>query len=105
MGVQRVLRDLQLRISQSQKRNTEDKVHCRSVAALALVAAGVLCAGNVLAQSWGPRGLDELKQEAQRRADNRLPPVGGVKSEDMREALSNLNSLEPDAWEIGRAHV
>jgi pimeloyl-ACP methyl ester carboxylesterase len=50
------------------------------------------------AQSTGPRDLNELKQEAQRRADRNLPPVGGVKPEDMREALAGLNSLEPDAW-------
>jgi pimeloyl-ACP methyl ester carboxylesterase len=50
------------------------------------------------AQSSGPRDLAELKQEAQRRADRNLPPVAGVKSEDMREALASLNSLEPDAW-------
>src|SRR5258705_2948459 len=50
------------------------------------------------AQSAGPRDLNELKQEAQRRADRNLPPVGGVSSADMREALAGLDSLEPDAW-------
>jgi esterase FrsA len=64
------------------------------VAALALTAGS----GGLLAQSTGPRDLAELKQEAQRRADRGLPPVSGVKPADMREALSNLNSLEPDAW-------
>src|SRR5258705_6293796 len=63
-----------------------------------LLAFAVLAAGGASAQSWGPRGLEELKQEAQRRADNRLPPVGSIKSEDMREALSNIGSLEPDVW-------
>jgi pimeloyl-ACP methyl ester carboxylesterase len=53
---------------------------------------------GVLAQSTGPRDLAELKQEAQRRADRSLPPVGGVKAEDMREALANINNLEPDTW-------
>lgn len=62
-----------------------------------LVALTVMVA-PVNAQSWGPRGLDELKQEAQRRADRRLPPVGNVKPDDMREALAGLTSLEPDAW-------
>src|SRR5258706_1358229 len=50
------------------------------------------------AQSAGPRDLNELKQEAQRRAERNLPPVGGVSSADMREALAGLDSLEPDAW-------
>jgi pimeloyl-ACP methyl ester carboxylesterase len=63
-----------------------------------LLAFAVLAAGGASAQSWGPRGLEELKQEAQRRADNRLPPVGSIKSDDMKEALSNIGSLEPDVW-------
>jgi hypothetical protein len=65
--------------------------------AVALLAAA-LAPAQALAQSAGPRDLAELKQEAQRRADRNLPPVGGVKSDDMREALAGLGSLEPDAW-------
>ncbi len=68
-----------------------------SAVVVALVAA-VMIPASAYAQSTGPRDLAELKQEAQRRADRRLPPVGGVRSEDMREALAGLNSLEPDAW-------
>jgi len=60
--------------------------------------AAVLVPAPAIAQSTGPRDLNELKQEAQRRADRNLPPVGRVKPEDMREALAGLNSLEPDAW-------
>ena len=62
------------------------------------LALAALVPAHTIAQSTGPRDLAELKQEAQRRADRNLPPVGSVKSEDMREALANLNSLEPDAW-------
>lgn len=51
-----------------------------------------------VAQSTGPRDLAELKQEAQRRADRNLPPLGGVSPADVREALAGLASLEPDAW-------
>ena len=50
------------------------------------------------AQSWGPRTLPQLKAEAQRRADGALPPVDHVKPADMREALAQINSLEPDEW-------
>ncbi len=57
------------------------------------------------AQSAGPRDLNELKQEAQRRADRNLPPVGGVSSADMREALAGLDSLEPDAWAAAFSHI
>lgn len=61
-------------------------------------AVSVVFACAALAQSSGPRDLAELKQEAQRRADRSLPPVGGIKAEDMREALANINDLEPDTW-------
>ncbi len=57
-----------------------------------------ILATTVSAQSTGPRDLAELKQEAQRRADRSLPPISGVKSEDMREALANINDLQPDTW-------
>jgi pimeloyl-ACP methyl ester carboxylesterase len=58
----------------------------------------LLLAAGVGAQSTGPRDLAELKSEAQRRADRNLPPVGGIKPEDMREALTNVNDLQPDTW-------
>ena len=63
-----------------------------------MLAAGLLASTMVCAQSTGPRDLAELKQETQRRADRSLPPVSGVRPDDVREAMSNLNSLEPDAW-------
>ena len=44
------------------------------------------------------RTWEELKQETQRRVDKNLGPVGGVKSEDAREALSNIHSLDRDEW-------
>jgi esterase FrsA len=52
----------------------------------------------ILAQSWGPRPLDELKQETQRRADRNAPPVSGVKPDDVRAALAQIQNLEPDTW-------
>ena len=78
-----------------------------SFAAVATIAALVLLSASsaVLAQSTGPRDLAELKQEAQRRADRNLPPVGGVKSEDMREALANINNLEPDTWAVAFVRI
>ena len=50
------------------------------------------------AQIWGPRTLDELKQETQRRADRNLPPISGIKPEDAREALAAINSLDREVW-------
>src|SRR3954452_22882117 len=46
----------------------------------------LLCCGSALAQSWGPRALEELKQETVRRAERNLNPIGGIKAEDAREA-------------------
>jgi len=53
---------------------------------------------SLSAQSWGPRTLTQLKAEAQRRSDGALPPVEHVKPADMREALAQINSLDPEEW-------
>ena len=50
------------------------------------------------AQIWGPRTLDELKAETQRRADRNLPPIAGIKPEDARAAIAQINSLEREVW-------
>ena len=65
-------------------------------AGVALAALSYASFGH--AQSWGPRTLDELKQETQRRADRNAPPVGGVKPEDVRAALAQVDNLQPDTW-------
>ena len=44
------------------------------------------------------RTWEELKQETQRRVDKNLGPVGGLKSEEAREALTNIHSLDRDEW-------
>ncbi len=64
---------------------------------IALLALSLAAAGAT-AQSWGPRTLEELRQETVRRAEKNLNPIGGVKAEDAREAMAALASLEPDAW-------
>jgi esterase FrsA len=53
---------------------------------------------GVLGQSSGPRTLEELKAETQKRADRNVAPAGGLKSEDAREALANIHSLDRDEW-------
>jgi esterase FrsA len=50
------------------------------------------------AQSWGPRSLEELKQETVRRAERSIVPLTGIRAEDAREAMASLQSLEPDDW-------
>jgi esterase FrsA len=67
----------------------------RTAASLAVV---FLCAISAAAQMAPTRTWEELKQETQRRVDKNLGPVGGVKSEDAREALSNIHSLDRDEW-------
>jgi pimeloyl-ACP methyl ester carboxylesterase len=75
-----------------------------------LVAAGLLAfSAMAWGQSWGPRTLDELKQETIRRAERNMGPIAGVKAEDAREAMASLASLEPDEWaaawsRIGERH-
>ncbi|HWI14632.1 MAG TPA: alpha/beta hydrolase, partial [Burkholderiales bacterium] len=69
------------------------KIHFACIALAALLHAPIADA-----QSWGPRALDELKQETQRRADRNAPPVGGVKPDDVRAALAEITNLKPDTW-------
>ena len=68
----------------------------RSIAAtLAIVLLGALSAAAQVAPT---RTWEELKQETQRRVDKNLGPVGGLKSDDAREALANIHSLDRDEW-------
>jgi esterase FrsA len=67
----------------------------RAAAPLAIV---FLAAISAAAQVAPTRTWEELKQETQRRVDKNLGPVGGLKSEDAREALSNIHSLDRDEW-------
>ena len=71
--------------------------HCLRQFALPMLI--VLLAGVSAAAQMAPtRSWEELKQETQRRVDKNLGPVGGLKSEDAREALSNIHSLDRDEW-------
>jgi esterase FrsA len=54
--------------------------------------------GEVSGRSAGPRTLEELKTETQRRADRNLGPLAGVKPEDARAALERIQSLDRDEW-------
>ncbi len=68
------------------------------LAAATLAAVGTLAIAPAPAQIWGPRTLEELKVETQRRADRNLPPIAGIKPEDAREALARINTLEREDW-------
>ena len=60
-----------------------------------LVSLAVISAAAQMAPT---RTWEELKQETQRRVDKNLGPAGGLKSDDAREALSNIHSLDRDEW-------
>ncbi len=60
--------------------------------------AATLIAGSAAAQIAPPRTLDELKQETQARADRNAYPLTGLKPDEVREALSNIHSLDRDEW-------
>lgn len=68
----------------------------RQIAALPIVV--FLSVVSAAAQMAPTRTWEELKQETQRRVDKNLGPVGGLKSEDAREALNNIHSLDRDEW-------
>src|SRR5260370_14318082 len=61
----------------------------------------LLAAISAAAQMAPTRTWEQLKEETQRRVDKNLGPVGGLKSEDAREALSNIHSLDRDEWAAG----
>jgi pimeloyl-ACP methyl ester carboxylesterase len=61
---------------------------------LALSVISMTAAG----QSWGPRTLEELKQETLRRASNNLGPITGVRSEDAERAMAGFDTLDQDLW-------
>src|ERR1700720_1605935 len=69
-----------------------------------MLAIILLSAISAAAQMAPTRTWEQLKEETQRRVDKNLGPVGGLKSEDAREALSNIHSLDRDEWAAaGRA--
>ena len=68
-------------------------------AAVALAAGfGLAVTSGVEAQIAPARTLDELKAETQARADRNAYPLTGLKPDDVREALSHINSLDRDEW-------
>jgi len=54
-----------------------------------LLCTVAMCQASA-AQTFGPRTLQELKEETQRRADRNLSPLTGIKPEDAREALAAI---------------
>jgi esterase FrsA len=66
---------------------------------LLFIAASIMCVTMAAAQELPPqRTLEELKAEAQARADRNAYPLIGLKPEEVREALANIKSLDRDEW-------
>src|SRR3954470_2304640 len=63
-----------------------------------LLAAGVAATVALTSQAQSGRTLDEVKAEAQARADRNAYPLIGLKPAEVREALAGLKSLEGDDW-------
>jgi hypothetical protein len=53
----------------------------------------------------GGRNVGTLKEEVQKRADRNQPPLGGIRSEDARTALSQIRSLDREEWASAWMHV
>lgn len=67
-------------------------------AALALIAAAAVADRSATAQLAPPRSLEEMKAETQDRADRKAYPVAALDAGEVREALSNLKSMDRDHW-------
>ena len=67
----------------------------RVAAALALASFLV---GSANAQIAPSRTWPELKDAVQQRVDRNAYPLTGMKPDDVREILSNINSLDRDEW-------
>jgi esterase FrsA len=61
-------------------------------------SAFMLTTCAALAQLAPPRSWPELKEAVQKRADRNAYPMIGMKPNDVREILSNINSLDREAW-------
>ena len=70
----------------------------RAVLAAAAATMLALSHGAASAQIAPPRTLEELKAETQARADRNAYPLTGLKPDDVRKALGNINSLDRDEW-------
>ena len=62
------------------------------------------------AQSWGPRNLEELKEETLNRARDSKFPIVVVNMADAERAMAALDDLERDSWatawsDIGREYL
>ncbi len=70
-----------------------------------LAAAGIAATAAAQAPAPSGRTIEELKAEAQARADRNAYPLNGLKPDDVREALGRLKSLDRDEWAASWSQV
>lgn len=71
------------------------------ISRIAAAFAGMACVvglGGVSTASGQERTLEELKAEAQARAERQAFPMEGLKPDEVREALGRLKNLDRDEW-------
>jgi esterase FrsA len=61
--------------------------------------------GSTFAQEHRERTLDEIKAEAQKRAENGMYPLIGLDPADVREAFASIKTLDNDEWAAGFSFV
>src|SRR5690348_13897089 len=85
-------------VASSAKIVGEDDMGVSALLPVACLAATVSL-GAAWAEELPPqRTLEELKAEAQARADRNGYPLIGLKPDEVREALGRLKSLDRDEW-------
>jgi pimeloyl-ACP methyl ester carboxylesterase len=61
-------------------------------------AMAIVSTASAMAQLAPTRTWPELKEAVQQRADRNAYPMTGMKADDVREILANINSLDRDEW-------
>jgi esterase FrsA len=62
------------------------------------IALALMMATPASAQGQGERTLDEIKAEAQTRAENGMYPLIGLDPADVREVFATIHTLDYDEW-------
>jgi dienelactone hydrolase len=66
----------------------------------------LLLCGGVMARAQAPeRTIDEIRTEAQARADRGNYPLIGLDPADVRDALASLHTRDPDSWAASWSRV
>ena len=70
-----------------------------------MLALALIVLSGASGQAQGERTLDEIKTEAQTRAENGMYPMIGLDPGDVREAFGRIHTLDYDEWAAGWSAV